>query len=157
MAQPTQATSNTQYREPRWKITRKCAQAGDHRNTEWLLGWKGSRVTPSPNPCCGLVFPHQLRLPRAPSSPAFAFRDGAPTASSEPPVPVSMAAAICKSHLAEQDGAAKCAIRVPSTQQCWLEAVSAGLPFLIAEGYLGNLDPSPLNSTADYQPHPRSR
>lgn len=45
------------------------------------LGWKGHHSPPSSNPCHGLVAPHQFRLFRAASHPAFSTsRSGAPTA-----------------------------------------------------------------------------
>lgn len=46
-----------------------------------MTEWHGLRSQSGPNPCNGLVVPHQLRLPRAPPSPALStYRDGAPTA-----------------------------------------------------------------------------
>ena len=36
-----------------------------------MVGLKGTLKPPSPNPCLGLVAPHQIRLPRAPSNPSL--------------------------------------------------------------------------------------
>lgn len=41
------------------------------------LGWKGPQTCPVPSPCHGLIVPHWLRLPRAPSKLACSTsRDG---------------------------------------------------------------------------------
>lgn len=40
-----------------------------------------SKDHPTPTPYCGLVAPHQLRLPRGPSMVLGTFRNGAPTTS----------------------------------------------------------------------------